>query len=368
MTWKQRAENAAGYLIFLAIGSYFQAIAAQSNQEDVVFRLGTFDRSSAEFAQGKPGQPVNFIVNTSDPSRDWFATQPAEFESAAGTPIANSAAAPRTITFSVGHAPAAAYQLHVSVLIENPSVPALQISINGKHGMFYLHPKLDYNMGDMISAYYPAYSSADVLFTFPGALLHQGTNTIDLQVIEEADKGVPDAGLTYDAIELDSVPGHNRDDSSAQIRPTIFYQEMQDHLEEIVDVFIPYFGHVSTGHADLMIAGKHYHQSLRGNQDFGEEKCSFSVLEFPAHTRVELTWDTDGHPYHREESIDPQKKWTLFLVPHIHLDVGYTDYQAKVAAIQSRVIDEAMDLTAQHPDFRFSIDGSGPIHEDAERC
>ena len=44
-------------------------------------------------------------------------------------------------------------------------------------------------------------------------------------------------------------------------------------------------------------------------------------------------------------------------MPHIHLDVGYTDYQAKVAAIQSRVIDEAMDLTAQHPDFRFSIDG-----------
>ena len=56
-------------------------------------------------------------------------------------------------------------------------------------------------------------------------------------------------------------------------------------------------------------------------------------------------------------SVDPGKKWTLLLVPHIHFDVGYTDYQAKIAAIQSRVIDEAMDLTTQHPDFRFSIDG-----------
>ena len=61
--------------------------------------------------------------------------------------------------------------------------------------------------------------------------------------------------------------------------------------------------------------------------------------------------------------IDPQKKWTLFLVPHIHLDIGYSDYQAKVAAIHSRVIDEAMELTAQHPDFRFSLDGEWPLEQ-----
>ena len=39
--------------------------------------------------------------------------------------------------------------------------------------------------------------------------------------------------------------------------------------------------------------------------------------------------------------------------------MGYTDYQAKVAAIQSRIIDEAMDLTAKHPSFRFSTEASG---------
>ena len=30
------------------------------------------------------------------------------------------------------------------------------------------------------------------------------------------------------------------------------------------------------------------------------------------------------HTAHVQETLQPQKKWTLFLVPHVHLDVGYT--------------------------------------------
>ena len=56
-------------------------------------------------------------------------------------------------------------------------------------------------------------------------------------------------------------------------------------------------------------------------------------------------------------TLDPAKKWNLFLVPHTHLDVGYTDYQAKVAEDQSRTLDEAIQMIHDHPDFRFSPDG-----------
>ncbi len=205
----------------------------------------------------------------------------------------------------------------------------------------------------------PANSHADVTFTFPGRYLHSGTNTIALQAIEEADSAVPDAGLTYDAIELDrdAEEFHSRA-SSAQIFPTIFYQQQQGNLEETVDVILRYGERVKPDSSvDLAIAGKHYRQALQGGQDFGEEKLAFSIPEFPAHTETQLRWNVAGHTQHAQQFIDPQKKWTLFLVPHIHLDVGYSDYQAKVAAIQSRVMDEAMYLTAQHPDFRFSMDG-----------
>ena len=53
----------------------------------------------------------------------------------------------------------------------------------------------------------------------------------------------------------------------------------------------------------------------------------------------------------------------FFVVPHEHLDVGYTDYQAKVAEVQSRVLDEAIQLIHDHPDFRYSPDGYWPVRQ-----
>ena len=64
-----------------------------------------------------------------------------------------------------------------------------------------------------------------------------------------------------------------------------------------------------------------------------------------------------GHSRRFPVTLDPAKKWNFFLVPHTHLDVGYTDYQAKVAEAQSRTLDEAMQMIHDHPDFRFSPDG-----------
>ena len=358
-----KATLVCGWIVLLVAGVKLFAAPAPSGQDNTVFRLGIFDRSSAEFAADQPTNPVKFVVNKSDPAKDWPATQPADFLSGTGAPETNKAAAPRDITFSLDQAPAAAYQLRISFLIESPSVPAIRVSINGKHGMLYLHPKLDYSMGNLMSSFYPAYSSADVVFPFPGSMLQQGANTITLQVIEGAEKVIPDASLTYDAVELVRDPDlKNMDTSSAQILPSIFYKQEQGRLEEMVDVVIRYDQPAKAGDGvDLVIAGKHYYQALLGNQDFGEQKLQFAVTEFPAKTQAQLTWTSEGHRQHKEQSIDPGKKWTLLLVPHIHLDVGYTDYQAKVAAIQSRVIDEAMDLTAQHPDFRFSVDGEWDV-------
>jgi hypothetical protein len=41
-------------------------------------------------------------------------------------------------------------------------------------------------------------------------------------------------------------------------------------------------------------------------------------------TQAKLTVVVNGHAAHVQETLQPQKKWTLFLVPHVHLDVGYT--------------------------------------------
>jgi hypothetical protein len=350
-----------GFLSFLLFAGSFAATA--QNPVATIFRIGYFDRSSSDFAAGTPAARVNFVVSQSNPSKDWFAYHPAVLASASKS-AESTPSAPRSITFSLQGSPAAAYRLHIAVLLENPSVPALHVQINGKSGLFHLHPKLDYSNGDSYDSFDPAYSAADVEFDFPGSYLHPGSNTISLQPIIEAAEAVPDAGLNYDAIELVVAPSQPEPQLlSAELAPTVFFQQDSSDLKECVEAFIRYGQPVSSDSADLTVAGKHYRAALRGGHDFGEERLQFLVDEFVPKTEAQLNVTINGHTKTYHQSIDPKKKWTVFVVPHIHTDVGYSDYQAKVAAIHGRVIDEAIQMAADHPGFRFSLDGQWDLQQ-----
>jgi alpha-mannosidase len=342
-------------LVGLLLASTLPATAQSDN---AVWRIGTFDRSSAEFADGSPQQPVTFVIGKDQPEKAWYGYAPGALPSG---PVA-AASTPRTIQFSLSSEPPPACRLRASLIIEHSSVPALRVAINDRVGTFYLHPELDNSMGDMTAAFYPAYSHATVEFDFPGSYLHQGINNISLQAVALTDKNVPDAGFNYDAIELDRLPALPPS-TTAHVEPTIFYQQSGNSLTEQVDVFVRYGEHPRSGKVDLEVAGHHYINPLHADQDFGEERLQIAVPEFPPTTHASLTIDLNGHTSHFTQAIQPQKKWTLYLVPHVHLDVGYSDYQAKVATIQSRILDEAMDLTAKHPSFRFSTDGSWNLEQ-----
>ena len=336
----------------IAVALMLSLSSAAQTPGKSVWRVGVFDRSSGEFADGAPQQPVKFVAGRDQPQTAWYAFAPVQ----AGGTSPDLSAAPRDIRFSIPGQPSHMYRLKVSLLIENSSVPALRVGINGRSGTFYLHPTLDYTMGDMVAAFYPAYSHADVEFEFAGSLLHSGQNDVSLQAVSAGGKNIPDSGFHYDAIELqeiDSAPAP----ISVQTLPTIFYQKHGASTDERVDVFVRYSQRARSGRVQLVVAGRTFTSPLRGDQDFGEERISFYVPEFAAKTPARVNVSLDGHSAHVAETLEPQKKWTLFLVPHVHLDVGYTDYQAKVSAIQSRILDEAMDLAEKHPAFRFSTDG-----------
>src|ERR1700678_1988910 len=102
-----KATLVCAWIVFCATGSKVLAAPGESSQGNIVFRLGTFDHASSEFAQEQAKDPVKFVVNQSDPAKDWPASQPAAFPKLASEP--GSATAPREITFSLDRAPAATY-------------------------------------------------------------------------------------------------------------------------------------------------------------------------------------------------------------------------------------------------------------------
>ncbi len=250
-----------------------------------------------------------------------------------------------------------AYRLHLAFVLGDRAVPAIAVTINGRRGVFYLSSKLNSVIGSMDDQFESAYVPADVSIQFPGSYLHSGANSIALEVLRVDEPSNLPAGLNYDAIELDSSQTPPAS-ASASIQPTVFYKRNGDKLTELVDVFVEDGGPVEHGELDLELNGAHYRQPLHAGSGFGEQRVEFDIPEFAAGTQTHLSWTGAGKTNHLDAAIDPQKKWTVLLVPHIHLDIGYSDYQAKVAAIQDRAVDEAMDFTKQVPDFRYSTDGS----------
>ncbi len=356
-------------LVFAIVVSVLAAACApgataQKDDGREVFHVGVFDGSSAEFAQVQPSGKVSYVAGLSVAAKDWYAFQPAVLSKQGSNP-GEGTASPRTIEFQLQDAPTPAYRLKVALLFEGPSVPALRVTLNGKTGMYYPDPQLDSRLGDVVGAHDTVYSNADVSFALPGSFLHQGLNTITLQAVEEADQAVPDAGITYDAIELDSIGAGSTDlNSSTRIKPTVFFAKHGSGLSELVDVTIHTTQRLRPEDSvSLVLAGKKYEKQIGISQDFGEAKVLFDVDEFPPQSLAQASWHVGDSSINEEQVIAPRKKWTLLMVPHIHLDVGFTDYQSKVAVVQARAVDEAMDLIAKHPDFRFSTDGEWPLEQ-----
>ncbi|MFI5384506.1 MAG: polysaccharide lyase family protein [Fimbriimonadales bacterium] len=58
----------------------------------------------------------------------------------------------------------------------------------------------------------------------------------------------------------------------------------------------------------------------------------------------------------RNQSIEvqPVRPWTVYLLPHSHVDIGYTDLQPVVAAMHRRNLFDAISVAKESPSYRFN--------------
>jgi alpha-mannosidase len=359
-------------LALITIGVARGQVARSAPQAtwQIVWKIGTFDQSSAEFNSGVATTPVApYIVGKSVPNKNWFAFQPGSTNGPFG-----HQPHPVSIQFNLAEKPRGVYQMKVALLVEHPRISTLDIAINGYTGRFYQHPKLNYNMGDISGAFSPEYSADTISFEFPARYLLQATNKIVLTAIDEPSPGdqptadgtpAGDSGVVYDALELEQRPAGRFEarQVSASTVPTIFYQNQDGQLQEIVNVYVRYNEQPRNGTVELEIKGKTFRQDLPTDRTFGEQKAQFAVPEFASATQGKASVAINGHRQSFSQELTPGKKWTFFVVPNEHLDLGYTDYQAKVAEVHARVLDEAMELIRKHPDFRYSVDGYWDVQQ-----
>ncbi|MDD4869892.1 MAG: glycoside hydrolase family 38 C-terminal domain-containing protein [Kiritimatiellae bacterium] len=104
---------------------------------------------------------------------------------------------------------------------------------------------------------------------------------------------------------------------------------------------------------------------LKGNQI-----VSFEVPPLTSPTTVSVQIETkNGSKSYGPFTVQPPKRWTIYLTQHTHTDIGYTRPQNVILADHLRFIDEVLDccdVTDAYPDdarFRWACEGTWAVRE-----
>lgn len=330
--------------------------ASAAAQERPLWQIGEFDGSSDEFgAQARaPFEPASGGV------KSWGATQQAT------THDRREPSAARAIRFELNEEPRGTYRLRLGLLITTPRLPVVEVSANGRPGWFHQRPERDFQEGNLEAFTFPQYSIGTLAVEIPSEFLRRGTNEITLTALADphtsalpggAETG--DAVLRYDALALYASAGAAAAPAvtAADVLPTVIYKREGGRLFEVVSVIVRWSGLAPRGSVTLSMPGWSRAQEFASQREFGEQRVEFLVPEFAAGATAAVKVSANGRDYDFRQTLTPKRKWTVYMVPHEHLDVGYSDFQTKLAELHSRIIDEALEMTAERPEFRFSLDG-----------
>lgn len=351
----------------------------------VLWQIGKFDASSAEM---KPwihpvtGQrqidytdatsDARFVIGKSSESSDWPAYQPGTSNGEAGF-----RAHPATIEFELPGPPERDLRLRVALLAYSARLPALEIEANGWRGRFFQEPTIVRSAGDPAVFFQPHYATSVVSCVLPAARFRAGVNRLVLTAVDVPGaredvrpSGFPwpgCSGLVYDALVLEELPeGEEEPELSVRVEPTVFHREREGRLFEELDVFLRFRSRPPEGRVRcrMRVGGDvEVSAGFAAGTDFGEERVTLEMPAWEGVQPVRVRVEHAGGEREFERELRAGRRWSLWVVPHEHLDVGYTDDEAKIAELQTRVLEDAMDLSEQRSGFSFTVDGQWVVEE-----
>ena len=334
-------------LIHLALLAAVSGLPLRS-QETTVWRIGTFDHASAEFG-GRGGQPVEVDANAPDAARRWPASQSGTLNANAG-PQTHS----RTIRFRMEEAPSGRYALDLAIMAGNPRVPHLELELNGAQGAAYIDRRLSYHAEGRADS--PICAEARARVPIPASALRQGDNQLSITAVDDVADENGDSQITWDALALLRT-GQVAADPAVSMEPSYFFVTENGAPRELIAATVTTTAPVSRGTLTLTLAGAQYHADLTPAR-FGQQRFEFRVPEFAAGSEARAVLLIDGKSYSSAERIAPKRKLTVYVVPHTHLDIGFTDYQPKIEELQNRNLDRLLEEMRGDADMRFSLDGA----------
>lgn len=331
------------------------------------------------------GERARLVVGHDDPAVSWPSFQPGPLDAAggfkpAGAEVVFWAESPASVPVHL--------RLWVRAYVRRGPCPQLEVELNGRRARWYLSPtRLDRSgiMGEQTAAG----AWADEQLCLPGGWLVAGENHLVLTTCQdEIELGGADAymertgapwwggfgsGLSWGSIAL-SVAGGQAPGPSVRLVATPLYLRKPEGPSELVDVVLDAPEGFQSGELELEVGEWSANQVLEpGGRSGGQHRLRIALPpsalgaqpggEGPGEVAYRLEAHLDGRRLVVPGSFRPARRWRLHLIPHVHLDIGYTDRQGKVAEVHARNLDRALDRTEVDPRFRFAADGSWIVEQ-----
>lgn len=311
------------------------------------------------FTGGDDGDLV-FDVATCDPALHWPALHPGPLNGSSGFRDVSV-----SVLFRLEQVQVDA-ELVLSFWSSHGPCPQLRVEVNGAAAIVIARPRRE----DRRQFVGPSPVSGPCLVTLPlpAGSLRRGDNRIiisttsDLPPEHGPRRPQPQFGswfgsaITWSYLELRAATAAPQ--LLAVLQPLPLFKRSGAELLQLVDVVVE-APRSADGVVHLSLEGRDFRCPVEfADRAFGHARVRLEIPEITTESTARLSVQVGPDVVTDEVEVRPSRKWTLHLMPHVHLDVGYTDYQAKVLELHSRNLDRAVDLIAATPDYRFAVDGS----------
>jgi hypothetical protein len=318
---------------------------------------------------------VVWDADVDEPGRRWPLFHPSEAD-----PDGGYRARPYTVRFTLPAVAPAGYALRVAYLTIAPRLAHLELAVNGVVGRAYLRPAPSASgeirlLSGLHTAIY-AEGLAEVIL--PAALLRPGANELALtardpgevlrvanpEAVKRLDRMANGAGLIYQRLSLARLPVAPAAPVAAlELRPTVLYTRRPDGaLAERCHLFVELAAAAAPAALRLEAAGCPPVALALPAAPFGHLRASFDLPDGPAPAvPYTLTGELGGAPLRHAGTLVRRRKWTVFVAPHAHTDIGYTHRQWEVAERLCRDLDAALDLLGppgSPPAYAYHLDSS----------
>ena len=314
--------------------------------ENYLWQIGTLDHNNAEFSLA-PNQfdrfsdDSFFVIGFSDAKKDWPYVQPGPVDSWAGGKTHTF-----TILFNTESAPASGKcALKIAMLDTQKQIPPeLQIEINGKE----FNQKLPPGAGDLSVNGQPSKGkeySFDV--AFDSNLLKNGENIITI-------KSISGSWFLYDWLGLET-PAAVKLAAVASRTFITGYQPVQALIEKDNKLFQPIRMTIhqigKPSELTVRIPGMKPAKLICSKT---QEEVEIPVPAVSKDSDVDVTIESNGKTLSTQKvTLKPVRKMVVYIVPHSHTDIGYTEIQTAIEEKQMKNLETGIEYarkTANYPE------------------